>query len=172
MRLLPALVRQGASGSASRSTPASAGSAKSGWFPRTGRSAADMRLGPLDVVGPGDTRPAKSVDDAKWSSFIGMLAYKAVRYGRTLVRVGRFTPASQTRHACGTVDGPKPLNVREWTCNACRTVHDRDHNAALNIKQATGLAVRACRAPVRPEPVLAQREETGSHGFHSHLVMR
>ncbi|MFI0544959.1 hypothetical protein ACH3VS_39655 [Streptomyces sp. WSLK1-3] len=63
-----------------------------------------MRLGPLDVVGPGDTRPAKSVDDAKWSSFIGMLAYKAVRYGRTLVRIGRFTPASQTHHACGTVD--------------------------------------------------------------------
>ncbi|MFG2806908.1 zinc ribbon domain-containing protein [Streptomyces massasporeus] len=61
--------------------------------------------------------------------------------------------------------GPKALSIREWTCTACGTVHDRDHNAALNVQQAAGPAVSACGAPVRPEPVLAQREETGSHGF-------
>ncbi|WP_454345296.1 RNA-guided endonuclease InsQ/TnpB family protein [Streptomyces canus] len=119
----------------------------------------------LSVAGLARTRMAKSVHDAGWSSFLGMLEYKAVRYGRTLVQIGRFTPTSQTCHACGTVDGPKPLDVREWTCSTCGTVHDRDHNAALNIKQAAGLAVSACGAPVRPEPVLAQRAETGSHGF-------
>ncbi|MEU9429753.1 RNA-guided endonuclease TnpB family protein, partial [Streptomyces sp. NPDC048342] len=48
---------------------------------------------------------------------------------------------------------------------ACGTVHDRDHNAAINVKQAAGLAVSACGAPVRPGAVPAQREETGSHGF-------
>ncbi|MFF4116032.1 zinc ribbon domain-containing protein [Streptomyces sp. NPDC001714] len=63
------------------------------------------------------------------------------------------------------MDGPKPLHVREWTCRACGTVHDRDHNAALNVKTAAGLAVSACRAPVRPGAIPAQREETGSHGF-------
>ncbi|MDX2679535.1 RNA-guided endonuclease InsQ/TnpB family protein [Streptomyces sp. NY05-11A] len=111
------------------------------------------------------TRLAKSVHDAGWSSFVRMLEYKAERYGRTLVKIGRFTPTSQTCSACGAVDGPKPLNVREWTCAACGAVHDRDHNAAINVKTAAGLAVSACGAPVRPEPVLAQREETGSHGF-------
>ncbi|MFI7299467.1 RNA-guided endonuclease InsQ/TnpB family protein [Streptomyces sp. NPDC050121] len=111
------------------------------------------------------TRLAKSVHDAGWSSFVHMLEYKAQRYGRMLVKIGRFTPTSQTCSACGAVDGPKPLNVREWTCAACGAVHDRDHNAAINVKTAAGLAASACGAPVRPEPVLAQREETGSHGF-------
>ncbi|MFI6655908.1 RNA-guided endonuclease InsQ/TnpB family protein [Streptomyces sp. NPDC050523] len=119
----------------------------------------------LSVAGLARTKLAKSVHDAGWSSFIGMLAYKAERYGRTLIKIGRFEPTSRTCSTCGAVDGPKPLNVREWTCSACGTVHDRDHNAALNIKEAAGLAVSACGAPVRPESVLAQREETGSHGF-------
>ncbi|MEJ1197993.1 MULTISPECIES: RNA-guided endonuclease InsQ/TnpB family protein [unclassified Streptomyces] len=119
----------------------------------------------LSVAGLARTRLAKSGHDAGWSSFIGMLEYKAERYGRTLVRIGRFTPTSQTCSTCGTVDGPKPLNVREWTCTACGTVHDRDHNAAINVKQAAGLAASACGAPVRPGAIPAQREETGSHGL-------
>ncbi|MFE2320932.1 zinc ribbon domain-containing protein, partial [Streptomyces sp. NPDC059441] len=103
--------------------------------------------------------------DAGWSAFVHMLEYKAARYGRTLVRIGRFEPTSQTCSACGVKDGPKPLNVREWTCSACGAVHDRDHNAAINVKTAAGLAASACGAPVRPGLVPAQREETGSHGF-------
>ncbi|MFF5143631.1 RNA-guided endonuclease InsQ/TnpB family protein [Streptomyces sp. NPDC013157] len=119
----------------------------------------------LSVVGLARTRLAKSVHDAGWSAFISMLEYKAERYGRTLVKIGRFEPTSQTCSTCGAVDGPKPLNVREWTCSACGTLHDRDHNAAINVKTAAGLAVSACGAPVRPGAIPAQREETGSHGF-------
>ncbi|MFI8948902.1 RNA-guided endonuclease InsQ/TnpB family protein [Streptomyces sp. NPDC053750] len=119
----------------------------------------------LSVAGLARTRLAKSVHDAGWAQFLSMLEYKAQRYGRTFIRIGRFEPTSQTCSTCGAVDGPKPLNVREWTCTACGTVHDRDTNAALNIKQAAGLAVSACGAPVRPGTIPAQREETGSHGF-------
>ncbi|MFF8354069.1 RNA-guided endonuclease InsQ/TnpB family protein [Streptomyces chartreusis] len=119
----------------------------------------------LSVAGLARTKLAKSVHDAGWASFIGMLKYKAARYGRTLVSIGRFTPTSQTCSTCGAVDGPKPLNVREWTCAACGAVHDRDHNAAINVKTAAGLAASACGAPVRPGAIPAQREETGSHGF-------
>ncbi|MFJ8106476.1 RNA-guided endonuclease InsQ/TnpB family protein [Streptomyces sp. NPDC096132] len=121
----------------------------------------------LAVKGLARTRLAKSVHDAGWSQFVNMLAYKAARYGRTFVRIGRFEPTSQVCSACGHNDGPKPLDVREWTCSACGTVHDRDHNAAINVKQAAGLAVTACGAQVRPEPVLAQRDEAGSHGSPS-----
>ncbi|WP_327433421.1 RNA-guided endonuclease InsQ/TnpB family protein [Streptomyces sp. NBC_01236] len=111
------------------------------------------------------TRLAKSVHDAGWGSFLNMLAYKAARYGRTLITIGRFEPTSQVCSTCGTNNGPKPLHVREWTCTACGTVHDRDINAARNVKTAAGLAVTACGAPVRPGAIPAQREETGSHGI-------
>ncbi|MEU2777382.1 RNA-guided endonuclease TnpB family protein [Streptomyces sp. NPDC007162] len=119
----------------------------------------------LSVVGLARTRLAKSVHDAGWASFLSMLEYKASRYGRVLVKIGRFEPTSQTCSTCGGVDGPKPLNVREWTCRACGTVHDRDHNAAINVKTAAGPAVSACGAPVRPGAIPAQREETGSHAL-------
>ncbi|MFF7883672.1 RNA-guided endonuclease InsQ/TnpB family protein [Streptomyces sp. NPDC020794] len=119
----------------------------------------------LAVKGLARTRLAKSVQDAGWARFVSMLEYKAVRYGRALVKIGRFEPTSQTCSACGIKDGPKPLNIREWTCPACGTVHDRDHNAAKNVKTAAGLAVAACGAQVRPGLVLAQRDEAGSHGF-------
>ncbi|WP_327576723.1 RNA-guided endonuclease InsQ/TnpB family protein [Streptomyces sp. NBC_00145] len=118
----------------------------------------------LSVKGLARTTLAKSVHDAGWSQFVNMLAYKAARYGRTFIKINRFEPTSQVCSTCGHHDGPKPLNVREWTCPACGTRHDRDVNAAKNVKQAAGLAVTACGAKVRPEPVLAQREETGSHG--------
>lgn len=119
----------------------------------------------LSVTGLARTRLAKSVHDAGWASFVNKLEYKAQRYGRTLIKIGRYEPTSQVCSTCGVKDGPKPLDVREWTCAACGTVHDRDTNAAINVKTAAGLAVSACGAPVRPELVLAQREETGSHGF-------
>ncbi|MFF3336126.1 RNA-guided endonuclease InsQ/TnpB family protein [Streptomyces sp. NPDC002888] len=119
----------------------------------------------LAVSGLARSRLSKSVHDAGWSRFVAMLAYKAQRYGRTFIQVGRFEPTSQVCSACGHRDGPKPLDVREWTCPACGTRHDRDVNAAQNVKAAAGLAASACGAPVGPEPVLAQREETGSHGI-------
>ncbi|WP_033329489.1 RNA-guided endonuclease InsQ/TnpB family protein [Streptomyces yerevanensis] len=121
----------------------------------------------LAVKGLARTRLAKSVHDAGWAQFVHMLEYKAARYGRTLVKIGRFTPTSQVCSECGAKDGPKPLHIRTWTCTACGTVHDRDHNAAKNVKKAAGLAVTACGAQVRPGLVLAQRDEAGSHGFPS-----
>ncbi|MEU8526413.1 RNA-guided endonuclease TnpB family protein [Streptomyces sp. NPDC048629] len=117
----------------------------------------------LAVKGLARTRMAKSVHDAGWSAFVAMLEYKAAKYGRTFHRIGRFEPTSQVCSVCGAKDGPKPLNVREWTCGACGTVLDRDINAAVNVAKAAGLAVSACRARVRPGLVPAQREETGTH---------
>ena len=124
----------------------------------------------LAVSGLGRTRLAKSVHDAGWSAFIGMLEYKAALHGRTFAKVGRAFPSSQVCSACGFRDGPKPLHVREWTCNQCATVHDRDHNAARNVLfegrriVATGRVetLNACGVPVRRARVPAQRVEAGS----------
>jgi putative transposase len=117
----------------------------------------------LAVRGLARTRLAKSVHDAGWSGFVGMLEYKARLYGRTFIRIGRFEPTSRTCSACGTKDGPKPLHVRAWQCPACGTWLDRDINAAVNVAKAAGLAVTACRAQVRPEALpQAQRGEAGT----------
>ncbi|MGW3097081.1 RNA-guided endonuclease InsQ/TnpB family protein [Streptomyces sp. NPDC001102] len=124
----------------------------------------------LAVSGLGRTRLAKSVHDAGWSAFVGMLQYKAALYGRTFAKVDRAFPSSQLCSACGFRDGPKPLQIREWTCGACGAAHDRDHNAARNVLfegrriVAAGRAEtpNACGAPVRRAHVPAQRGETGS----------
>jgi putative transposase len=109
------------------------------------------------------TRLAKSVHDAGWSAFVGMLAYKARLYGREFHQIGRFEPTSQVCSACGVKDGPKPLHVRAWQCQGCGAWLDRDVNAAVNVAKAAGLAVTACGAQVRPGHAPAQRGEAGTH---------
>jgi putative transposase len=117
----------------------------------------------LAVFGLARTRLAKSVHDAGWASFVAMLDYKAALYGRKMVRIGRFEPTSQICSLCDVKDGPKPLHVRVWQCQGCGVWLDRDVNAAVNVAKAAGLAVTACGAQVRPEPVRAQRGEAGTH---------
>ncbi len=119
----------------------------------------------LSVRGLARTRLAKSVHDAGWSAFVSMLEYKAALYGRDFHRIGRWEPTSQVCSACGVKDGPKPLNVREWTCGACGAVHDRDVNAARNIL-ALGRRERlnAGGGQVRPPLAVAPAGEAGSRG--------
>jgi transposase len=109
------------------------------------------------------TRLAKSIHDAGWTGFMRMLEYKAARYGRVFGKTGRFEPTSQVCSACGVKDGPKALNVREWACPACGTVHDRDVNAARNVL-ALGRRERinACGGVVRRRTALAVADEAGT----------
>ncbi|WP_413105405.1 RNA-guided endonuclease InsQ/TnpB family protein [Streptomyces sp. Inha503] len=126
----------------------------------------------LAVKGLARTRLAKSVRDAGWSAFVSMLEYKAARYGRTFIRIGRFEPTSQVCSRCGVEDGPKPLHVRVWTCGACGAVLDRDINAAVNVAKAAGLAETACGARVRPGLLPAPRSEAGTHSTPQRSTMR
>jgi putative transposase len=123
----------------------------------------------LAVSGLARTRLAKSVHDAGWATLTRLLEEKAERYGRRVMKVGRWFPSSQICSACGVKDGPKPLSVREWTCAGCGTVHDRDVNAARNSrlegrKAAAGQAdaLNACGGTVRPGPAPAGPGETGT----------
>jgi putative transposase len=117
----------------------------------------------LCVSGLARTRLAKSVADAGWSQLLRCIGEKAARYGRTFARIGRFEPTSQVCSACGVKDGPKPLDVRHWTCAACGIVHDRDVNAARNIL-ALGRRERlnACGTSVRPPLEVAAGAEAGT----------
>ena len=115
----------------------------------------------LNVAALGRSNLAKSIADAGWGQFTAMLADKADRYGRTVVKLDRWYPSSQLCSTCGHRDGPKPLQVRAWTCPACGAEHDRDVNAAKNIL-AAGLAVAACGGSVRPGATLAVPSEAGT----------
>ena len=68
-----------------------------------------------------------------WSSFAGKLAYKAQWYGRTLVQVDMFYPSSRLCSNCGHKYDGLLLSEREWMCESCGVLHDRDVNAAMNI---------------------------------------
>lgn len=95
-------------------------------------------------------RLARAIHDAGWGQFVRLVEEKAERYGRTVRKVSRWLPSSKTCSTCGNVQREMPLKVRTWTCG-CGAVHDRDHNAAVNIL-AAGRAERqnARGAPVRP----------------------
>jgi putative transposase len=85
---------------------------------------------------------ARSLSDASIGMAIRMLEEKAERYGKRTVRVDRWFPSSKMCSGCGHVVSALPLNIREWDCPSCGSVHDRDLNAAHNIA-AAGLAVIA-----------------------------
>ncbi|MGI5416862.1 RNA-guided endonuclease InsQ/TnpB family protein [Actinomadura luteofluorescens] len=102
-------------------------------------------------------RLARAISDTAWAQLCSMLEYKCAWYGRDLVVVDRWFPSSKLCGTCRMVRERLPLDVREWTCE-CGSVHDRDVNAARNIR-AAGLAVSACGDGVRP-----QRESSRTGG--------
>ena len=93
---------------------------------------------------------AQAIADASWSELVRQLEYKCQWYGRTLVKIDRWFPSSKRCGNCGHVVDKLPLDIREWDCPECGAHHDRDINAANNIK-AAGLAVIVCGANVRPD---------------------
>lgn len=77
---------------------------------------------------------ARSISDASWSKFLGMIEYKAEKAGIQFVRVNP-KKTSQKCSGCGELV-PKSLDVRVHACTCCGLVIDRDHNASLNILRA------------------------------------
>ena len=88
---------------------------------------------------------SKSIADASFGEFRRQMTYKADEKGKTLIISDRFYPSSKLCSACGAKTKHLTLSVREWVCNECGTKHDRDVNAAINLKKyAESLPVSAC----------------------------
>ncbi len=87
----------------------------------------------LNLKGMARTKLSKSVLDAALGEFRRQLAYKAAWQRKHLVVIDRFFPSSKLCRACGTINTTLTLSDRVWTCG-CGAVHDRDLNAALNIR--------------------------------------
>jgi len=97
---------------------------------------------------------SKAIADASWGEFVRQLKYKGEWAGRSVVAVDPFFPSSKRCHCCGYTMSKMALNVRTWICPECGADHDRDINAAKNIK-AVGLTVLACGESVNPKPLNA-----------------
>ncbi|MEU6228787.1 RNA-guided endonuclease TnpB family protein [Streptomyces sp. NPDC047042] len=127
----------------------------------------DLAVGNLlrPARGKGRRRKAKlneAIVDAGWGELLRQLRYKCEWYGRTLVIVDRFFPSTRRCSACHT-KGPKlDVSVREWTCGECGVVHDRDVNAAVNLRDE-GLRlywlVAAVLPPTKKVPTLIRASD-------------
>lgn len=87
----------------------------------------------LSLTGMARTKLSKSVQDAAIGQMFFMLRYKTVWHRKHLAEIGRFYPSSRLCGACGAVNDALTLSDRVWTC-ACSALHDRDLNAARNIR--------------------------------------
>jgi putative transposase len=77
---------------------------------------------------------AQAISDASWSTFVNMLKYKSDWYGKNILQIGSFAPSSKTCSCCGYINKELTLKDREWTCPKCKSILERDVNAAINIK--------------------------------------
>ncbi len=78
---------------------------------------------------------ARSIQELSLSHFKSILNYKADWYGRHVVEVDRWYPSSKLCSVCGYKNVGLTLYDRVWVCPICKTTHDRDYNAALNIEK-------------------------------------
>ena len=122
----------------------------------------------LNVKGMTKNRKlARSITDMGFYEFRRQLIYKSGITGSRIVVANRWYPSSKTCSVCGIVVKELPLSVRNWECWKCGARHDRDLNAATNLKKlAASSAVTACGgegsglrckpkakpAPVKQEP--------------------
>jgi putative transposase len=77
---------------------------------------------------------ARSVADMSFFEFRRQLEYKAPMFGVKIVVADRWFASSKTCSSCGKKIDKLPLSIRKWTCEHCNTIHDRDVNAAINLK--------------------------------------
>ncbi len=97
---------------------------------------------------------AKAIGDVGWGMFCTMLKYKTESEGKQYIEIDRWFPSSKTCHVCLNRVDHLTLDVRAWTCKHCGTNHDRDVNAAINIRNealrilALGTSANACGGDV------------------------
>ncbi len=88
---------------------------------------------------------AHAISDTGWGTFVNFLSYKLERSGGKLVEINRWFPSSKLCSNCHYQINELPLDIRTWICPSCGTYHDRDGNAAMNIR-AEGIRMLALSA--------------------------
>lgn len=77
---------------------------------------------------------AMAIQSVSWGEFVRQIKYKTEWNSKNVIFIGRFEPSSKTCSNCGYIKSDLKLSDREWVCPVCGEHHDRDINAAVNIK--------------------------------------
>lgn len=93
---------------------------------------------------------ARSISDSGWRLFLEMCRYKSEWAGNNIIQIPTFEPSTKLCSVCGHTNHALTLNDREWVCDNCNTFHDRDINAAINIKK---YSLKNCGGVSRGKPV-------------------
>lgn len=119
----------------------------------------------LCLLGLARTKLSKSFTDASMGEFRRQLEYKSQWNRKYLVIIDRFFPSSKKCSVCGELNHDLTLSDRDWSCNACWCHHDRDYNAALNIRDE-GLRMLAVgqTASLNAQGQLVRPETSGKAG--------
>ena len=81
------------------------------------------------------SRNAKNYNDVSWNKFVEMLEWKSTFHNCSVVKSDKWFASSQLCSACGFKnEAVKNLSVRKWICPECGVEHNRDHNAAINLR--------------------------------------
>ncbi|RKU07564.1 hypothetical protein C6501_17515 [Candidatus Poribacteria bacterium] len=83
----------------------------------------------------------RKVSDLAFYQFIQLLEFKCEKHDKTFLKIGQWTGTTKPCSHCGHKNDSLTLNDRQWICQNCRTEHDRDINAAINI-------LRGCLEPL------------------------
>lgn len=116
---------------------------------------------------------SKAISDLGWRTFREMLVAKGGMYGREVNIISRWEPTSQTCSSCGERGGKFDLSVRSWECLFCGSTHDRDINAAINIKVAGGHleTQNGRRGTHKSRLALAATDEASTHLLGAQLCL-
>ena len=104
---------------------------------------------------------AKSISDAGWGQFVNFVEYKGKWYGSDVVKIDRFYPSSKRHFGCGWINKDLSLSDRNWTCQECGEIVDRDINAAKNILEFSTVGTTESKAC--GDRAVGRVREAGNH---------
>ena len=110
---------------------------------------------------------AKSLSDVSFYAFKQKLEWKADKYGKNIIEIGRFDPSSKICSRCGNIKHDLKLSDRIYHCDVCGLVIDRDHNASKNIKKIGLIKVGLVQSEFTP----VETATSGLHGIYPYRQM-
>ena len=111
----------------------------------------------------------RKVSDLSWCEFTRQLEYKADWYGKNVIKIGRFDPSSKMCSECGHIYKELALNERKWTCKKCNHTHNRDINAAINIRNFGMQKYQLGREPTEVTPL--ERKALVNNGINETILV-